>query len=379
MPPWEPPSPVTQFLASPLIFLLRPVYSLLSAIRSPPRTHSTSQFPIQVACISDTHTRKLSSVPDGDILLHAGDLTNAGTVEEIQEAIDWLKTLPHKYKVVIAGNHDGWLDEQTRMAVLQSVGETGDDNELGQQTLDVLDWGDIIYLQNSSVKLAFTPEVSAAAGTFSPSSSSSSRIVTIHGVPQIPQLEPSPPGHVSIHAFQYPPSLTNADSPYPSPIPRDADILISHSPPLHHRDMFPNSIGCPHLLDVTWRVKPALHVFGHVHGGRGVDRVYYDDAQLAWERLCGRRMEGGELWERGNRSWFFWLFVRAGILRDMLSIGWAWRDVVTVLWGSAKAILWTRVWGGERPLGREGWMVNAACMDPWGSGKLVGKGVVIEI
>lgn len=53
-------------------------------------------------------------MPHGDILIHAGDLTNAGTVADIQKQLDWLRSQPHAVKVVIAGNHDSWFDVKSR-------------------------------------------------------------------------------------------------------------------------------------------------------------------------------------------------------------------------------------------------------------------------
>ena len=46
------------------------------------------------------------NVPHGDILIHAGDFTNTGEKYEIEELSNFLSLLPHKYKIVIAGNHD---------------------------------------------------------------------------------------------------------------------------------------------------------------------------------------------------------------------------------------------------------------------------------
>jgi len=51
-------------------------------------------------CISDTHGRRFP-VPDGDVLLHSGDLTNTGTLEEFETTIDWLCQLPHKVKMCV--------------------------------------------------------------------------------------------------------------------------------------------------------------------------------------------------------------------------------------------------------------------------------------
>ena len=42
-------------------------------------------------------------IPDGDILIHAGDFSITGLVYEVKEFNDWLGTLPHKHKIVIGG------------------------------------------------------------------------------------------------------------------------------------------------------------------------------------------------------------------------------------------------------------------------------------
>lgn len=82
---------------------------------------------IRVVCISDTHTlHKKIEVPDGDILIHAGnsgsfspsefrilgDFTCKSLPKEIKNFNTWLKSLPHKHKVVIAGNHEITFDSE---------------------------------------------------------------------------------------------------------------------------------------------------------------------------------------------------------------------------------------------------------------------------
>lgn len=57
----------------------------------------------------------------------------------------------------------------------------------------------------------------------------------------------------------------------------------------HHLDL---SLGCPSLLDEVWRVKPRLHVFGHVHYGHGREAVYYDECQRAYETLMSMPARG---------------------------------------------------------------------------------------
>merc|ERR1712232_1106156 len=57
-----------------------------------------------------------------------------------------------------------------------------------------------------------------------------------------------------------------------SKIPSSTDVLITHGPPLGRGDMTIRSgrAGCYHLLrEVQDRIKPRLHVFGHIHEGSG--------------------------------------------------------------------------------------------------------------
>jgi len=65
----------------------------------------------KIVCLSDTHNyNEEIAVPDGDILIHAGDATLRGTIPEIEAFLAWFSRLPHKHKVFVAGNHD-WLYE----------------------------------------------------------------------------------------------------------------------------------------------------------------------------------------------------------------------------------------------------------------------------
>jgi Icc-related predicted phosphoesterase len=62
---------------------------------------------MRFVCISDTHSlHRMVKVPDGDVLLIAGDVTSRGRVEELEEFNEWVGTMPHEFKVVVAGNHD---------------------------------------------------------------------------------------------------------------------------------------------------------------------------------------------------------------------------------------------------------------------------------
>jgi len=51
-------------------------------------------------------------LPNADILIHAGDFTSNGNLNDIKDFSNWLGTLPHKHKVIIAGNHEISFDVQ---------------------------------------------------------------------------------------------------------------------------------------------------------------------------------------------------------------------------------------------------------------------------
>ena len=77
---------------------------------------SISENYIRVVCISDTHSKietKQIEIPDGDIIIHAGDFSKSGTLQEVQKFNNWLGSLSHTNKVVIAGNHDLSFDPNT--------------------------------------------------------------------------------------------------------------------------------------------------------------------------------------------------------------------------------------------------------------------------
>lgn len=63
---------------------------------------------MKIVHISDTHNfhRDLSPLPKGDILVHTGDCTMAGTDNEAIGFLDWFCDQPFGHKIFIAGNHD---------------------------------------------------------------------------------------------------------------------------------------------------------------------------------------------------------------------------------------------------------------------------------
>ena len=73
---------------------------------------------MRIVAISDTHhVHDQISIPDGDVIVHAGDLTDTGRLEQLERVNDFFGSLPHAVKLVVAGNHDFCL-ERTPQAVL---------------------------------------------------------------------------------------------------------------------------------------------------------------------------------------------------------------------------------------------------------------------
>ena len=357
--PFEPPSLPYHVFSSPIRFLVQTLYKIYLLLRGPALAPLPYGARIRLVCISDTHTHKPSSLPAGDVLIHAGDLTNDGSLDAIQDQFDWLASLPYKHVLVIAGNHDSYFDPRSRRV---------QDRKQSGKTLNIAKH--VHYLQHSSVELSF-PSSSAASATSSTSSvngananvnnnspSSNQRVLKFYGAPQIPRCGPD-----TDFAFQY--GRSDHEDAWTGTTPQDTDILITHTPPRHHLDL-PWGMGCDFLRKEVWRVKPRVHICGHIHAGHGKEDVWWDPAQEVYERLCGR--DGGKGGDFGNSG---------GILRDLFAIG-AWIDVVLLILWMLRGLVWTWVWRGDEPGAGRGVIVNAA-MVYRGTGKIGNRAEVVDI
>jgi hypothetical protein len=207
---------------------------------------------LRIVCISDTHNASPGSgytLPPGDILIHAGDLTNNGQPSEICKALSWLREVNYEHKIVIAGNHDIALDENSP--------NQPDDEGATQLRRMMREDDKITYLEHESKIITVKrTQIKVFGSPFSPASSSSSASKQ--------------------WAFQYPPSQAQE---LWSSIPSDTTILLTHTPPAGHLD---NSAhwtqgGCPALSKALFQAKPRLHVCGHCHEGRGAQVVSWSD------------------------------------------------------------------------------------------------------
>jgi Icc-related predicted phosphoesterase len=176
---------------------------------------------MRIVCISDTHGfhRKLD-VPEAELFVHAGDFSARGTVEELDDFNDWLGSLPHRYKIVVAGNHDKLFEA---------------DPKLARSRLS-----NAVYLEKSAVTL---------------------ERIRFWGCPVTPVLP-----HIAFAVQR------GGAGKYWDKIPVETDVLITHGPPfgiLDKEDIWKEHMGCMQLNKAVQRVRPRLHIFGHIHGGRG--------------------------------------------------------------------------------------------------------------
>ena len=182
----------------------------------------------RIVCLSDTHNcNEQIAIPDGDILIHAGDSTIKGTDQEVIEFIYWFANLPHRHKIFVAGNHD-WLFEM--------------DNRYARRLLSD---AKIVYLQDSLTYIDG---------------------MKIYGSPWQPRF------------FDWAFNLNRGAEIAEKwkLIPDDIDILITHGPPNGILDLVPRkgwdeNTGCEELRkrveEIAKLGKLKLHIFGHIHWG----------------------------------------------------------------------------------------------------------------
>ena len=177
---------------------------------------------MRIILTSDTHgCHDELDVPEGDVFIHAGDFTNIGRPDEVEDFNEWLAELPHRHKLIIAGNHDFLFEQEPDYA---------------RSLLT-----DCTYLQDTSVTLEG---------------------VRFYGSPYTPRFHDwafnLDPGHALRDVW--------------AKIPKGTDVLITHGPPFGICDKNSEGefAGCRDLTDAIAKLRPRLHVFGHIHEGYGV-------------------------------------------------------------------------------------------------------------
>lgn len=191
---------------------------------------------MRLVALSDTHNEHSSvQVPDGDVLIFSGDFMTCGYKNnEVISFASWINSKPHKHKIIVAGNHDR-LMESYQSQCLSYFSK------------------DVIYLKDSGIVIDG---------------------VNFWGSPYQPWFY-----DWSFNVHRGAPIRKHWDK-----IPDNTDVLITHGPPYGVLDQMrpevetwkskllippTEHLGCEELALAVNRVKPKIHIFGHIHGSYG--------------------------------------------------------------------------------------------------------------
>lgn len=68
---------------------------------------------MKLVLISDTHCQHSGLVmPEGDVLIHAGDWTGRGSEQHTVEFLRWIEAQKYPHKLFVAGNHDFFPEKE---------------------------------------------------------------------------------------------------------------------------------------------------------------------------------------------------------------------------------------------------------------------------
>jgi Icc-related predicted phosphoesterase len=194
---------------------------------------------MRLTLMSDTHgLHRQVPIPDGDVFIHAGDFSCRRFYEtdEMEDFDTFLRELPHKHKIIVAGNHDwAFYESNTPESILHHAH----------------------YLQDKALIIDG---------------------IKFYGSPWQPRF------------FDWAFNLDRGKALQEiwSKIPTDTDVLITHSPPFGILDNPKNNehVGCADLLEKVQRINPKLHVFGHIHESYG--KVTIDETTFVNASTCGK-------------------------------------------------------------------------------------------
>lgn len=179
---------------------------------------------MKLVIISDSHCQMSKiALPDGDVLIHAGDATYTGSVEQIQQFNEALGKIKHRYKHIlfVPGNHDWLFETRPKKA-----------RELMTNATVLID-EEIIIEGKKFYGSPWQPEFCAWA----------------FNVPRGPLI-----------AKKW------------DLIPDKVDVLITHGPVKGILDTCPDGFraGCEELWKKVMEIKPELHICGHIHHSYGM-------------------------------------------------------------------------------------------------------------
>lgn len=176
---------------------------------------------MRIVCISDTHNKlNKIKIPDGDVLIHAGDATSRGYTHELEDFNKKMGRLPHTTKIFIPGNHDLLCEEPETAEIFTDITH---------------------YLVDEAVVIDS---------------------IKFYGSPWQPRF-----GTWAFNLFRG----IQLRQKW-AEIPDDTNVLITHGPPYGILDetQWNGPQGCEELISRISQLEHLrLHVFGHIHEAYG--------------------------------------------------------------------------------------------------------------
>lgn len=205
----------------------------------------------KIVITSDTHkNHKTLDLPEGDILIHAGDISSKGDEFDIESFLIWLKKKSRKYtygSVFIAGNHDRSFDPKYSKEFDSNAIEGEKPKWLKDMLLEYVNpsYG-VRYLENTSTVI---------------------KNLKIWGSPVTPWF------YGDYWAFNK--NRGEEIKEVWDTIPNDSDVVIIHGPVYGTLDYIPDqkvNVGCEDLKKYIDGIKPKLFICGHIHESYGITK-----------------------------------------------------------------------------------------------------------
>ncbi len=178
---------------------------------------------MKLVCISDTHGRhERLHVSACDVLVHCGDATRRGHIDELERTLAWMGRQPAEHRIFVAGNHDLCCEAEPERTVALA--------------------------HRHGIEL-LCDEGTTLAG------------LTFWGSPVTPRFRD----------MAYNRERGAAIAEHWAKIPAGLDVLVTHGPPrgLGDRIIVGLRVGCADLRARVQQVPPRLHLFGHIHEAAG--------------------------------------------------------------------------------------------------------------
>jgi Icc-related predicted phosphoesterase len=181
---------------------------------------------MKLTFISDTHSHHDNlSLESGDILIHCGDVTRNGSLEDAEHFAHFMAAQNFTHKIAITGNHDYCFENEKKEQAEQYLSDHG-----------------IIYLNDSGVEIEG---------------------IKMWGSPIQPEFHNGAFGRERGDEIKQHWQL----------IPDDTDVLITHGPAFGILDLCWHGgyVGCKDLLQTVQRIQPKIHACGHIHEAYGIE------------------------------------------------------------------------------------------------------------